>query len=147
MPPSGAAASAIQGKLFFALRSWRENKTNEGLLLQDVSVELPRHQFLAPESRGGLAPDAPGSSRRDRRRTRTRLEVLSPTTRVNDLGVKHDHYLDVGVRERWLADPAAKTLLRARRSPSDEELASVDTLTSALLPGFSLALARAFRAE
>jgi Uma2 family endonuclease len=75
------------------------------------------------------------------------VEVLSPATRVNDLGVKRDYYLDVGVCELWLADPAAKTLVRARRSSPDEELNSADTLTSALLPGFSLALAQVFRAE
>lgn len=75
------------------------------------------------------------------------VEVLSPATRMNDLGVKRDYSLDVAVCELWLADPAAKTLVRARLSSSDEELASADTLTSTLLPGFSLALVQVFRAE
>jgi Uma2 family endonuclease len=148
MPPSGAAASSVQGELFFALRSWQENEADEGLLLQDVFVELPGHQFLAPDIawwpaarrpaiRAGAIDVVPELV----------VEVLSPATRVNDLGVKRNCYLEVGVGELWFADPAAQTLLRARPSSSDEELTSADTLTSALLPGFALALAHVFRAE
>ena len=43
MPPSGAAASSVQGELFFALRSWQDAEGERGLLLQDVFVELPGH--------------------------------------------------------------------------------------------------------
>lgn len=148
MPPSGAAASAVQGELFFGLRSWQENEADEGLLLQDVFVELPGHQFLAPDIAWWSAARRP-AVRAGAIDVLPELvvEVLSPATRVNDLGVKRDYYLDVGIRELWLADPAAKTLVRARLSSTDEELASEDTLTSALLPGFSLALTRVFRAK
>ena len=69
-------------------------------------------------------------------------DVLAPATRMNDLGVKRDYYLDVGVRELSLADAAAKSLVRALLSSFDEERASADTLTSVLLPGFSLMLAQ-----
>jgi Uma2 family endonuclease len=72
--------------------------------------------------------------------------VLSPATRVNDLGVKREHYLAVGVRELWLADPAAKTLTRARPAAEDEHLGSADTLTTELVNGFSLALSLVFSA-
>lgn len=147
MPPSGAASSSVQGELFFALRSWQENGADEGLLLQDVFVELPGHQFLAPDIAWWSAPRRP-AIRAGAIDVVPELvvEVLSPATRVNDLGVKRNYYLEVGVRELWLADPAATTLLCARPSSSDEELTSADTLTSGLLPGFSLALAQAFRA-
>lgn len=147
MPPSGAAASAVQGELFFALRQWQETVADRGLLLQDVFLELPGHQYLAPDIawwpqarrpvvRAGALDVVPALV----------VEVLSPATRVNDLGIKRDYYLQVGVLELWLADPSAKTLTRARPSTPDEELSSGDTLASELLAGFSLALARIFAA-
>jgi Uma2 family endonuclease len=145
IPPSGAAASSAQGELFFALRSWQEAESDAGLLLQDVFVELPGHQFLAPdiawwsperrptvgEGAIGIVPDLV-------------VEVLSPATRSNDLGIKRTLYLEVGVQELWLADPSAKTLTRARPSAIDEELSSKDTLRTDLLPSFALALRRVF---
>lgn len=145
IPPSGAAASSVQGELFFALRSWQEVQKDRGLLLQDVFVELPGHQFLAPDiawwshSRRPVVREGPIDAVPD-----LVVEVLSPATRSNDLGVKRTYYLEVGVGELWLVDPAAKTLTRARPSAGDEELSSRDRLSSDLLTGFSLALSRVF---
>jgi Uma2 family endonuclease len=147
IPPIGAAASSVQGELFFALRSWQDVRSDPGLLLQDVFVELPGHQFLAPdvawwsatrrppvhEGAINVVPDVV-------------IEVLSPATRTNDLGIKRNHYLDVGVRELWLVDPSGKTLTRAWRSADDQNLSSADILASELLGGFSLPLSRVFGA-
>ncbi|MGO9794140.1 MAG: Uma2 family endonuclease [Solirubrobacteraceae bacterium] len=36
------------------------------------------------------------------------VEVLSPATRVNDLGAKRDVYLAAGASELWLADPSVR---------------------------------------
>jgi Uma2 family endonuclease len=38
------------------------------------------------------------------------MEVLSPTTRIVDLGAKRDRYERAGVREYWIADPEDETL-------------------------------------
>ena len=147
IPPSGAAASSVQGELFFALRGWQEVKKDGGLLLQDVFVQLPGHLFLAP--------DIAWWSRTRRPAVREGaidvvpdlvVEVLSPATRSNDLGVKRDHYLEVGVQELWLADPSAKTLTRARPSADDEELSASDKLSSGLLSGFAIVVSRLFSA-
>lgn len=145
IPPSGAAASSVQGELFFALRSWQDVQPDAGLLLQDVFVELPGHQFLAPDIAWWAA------SRRPRVREGAIdvvpdlvVEVLSPATRANDLGIKRDRYLQVGVRELWLVDPSDKTLVRARPSAGDEQLGSAATLASDVLNGFSLVLAKIF---
>ena len=67
-------------------------------------------------------------------------EVLSPATRTNDLGPKRNYYLDVGVRELWLVDPAERTLVRVRPATADDTLGAVDTLTSELLIDFALPL-------
>jgi Uma2 family endonuclease len=39
------------------------------------------------------------------------LEILSPSTRERDLKLKKERYLEAGVREYWILDPDAKTLL------------------------------------
>src|SRR5205085_123511 len=137
--------SSVQGELFYALRRWQEAENGGGLLLQDVFVALPGHQFLAPDIawwartrrpaiREGAIDVVPDLV----------IEVLSPATRSNDLGVKRGYYLDVGVRELWLADPSTKTLTRARPYTEDAQLSSADTLGSELLNGFSIALSRVF---
>lgn len=38
------------------------------------------------------------------------IEILSPSTRKNDLGVKKDIYEKYGVKEYWLVDPAGETV-------------------------------------
>jgi Uma2 family endonuclease len=145
LPPSGAAAASVQGELFFALRSWQKEAADRGLLLQDVFVELPGRQFLAPDIASWSAA---------RRPTIVLgaidvvpdliVEVLSPATRVNDLGVKRNHYLEVDVRELWLADPSAKTLTRTRPSGGDE-IHTEGTLETEHPPGFSVELRQIFR--
>ena len=38
------------------------------------------------------------------------VEVLSPSTRNIDLGIKSDRYLNCGVKEYWIIDPKDKTI-------------------------------------
>jgi Uma2 family endonuclease len=146
MPPSGAAASSVQGELFFALRSWQQPANDRGLLLQDVFVELPGRHFLAPDIAWWSTARRPAIELGAISVVpELVVEVLSPATQINDLGVKREHYLAVGVRELWLADPTAKTLTRARPTATDEEFSSEETLTTELLNGFSLALTPVFQ--
>jgi Uma2 family endonuclease len=146
MPPTGDRASSVQGELFFALRRWQEDFADPGLLLQDVFVAFPGDRFLAPDLAwwgsgrrpalsGGAVETVPDLV----------VEVLSPATRANDLGIKRELYLGSGVRELWLADPAARSLTRAQASRSDELFVEGDLLRSELLDGFVLDLTRAFR--
>jgi Uma2 family endonuclease len=73
------------------------------------------------------------------------VEVLSPATRANDLGIKREMYMRSGVRELWLADPDACTLTLVQPgADGDEVLLARDTLQSELLDGFALDLAHAF---
>jgi Uma2 family endonuclease len=148
MPPSGAVASSVQGELFFALRSWQQAEKDGGLLLQDVFVELPGHQFLAPDIAWWSVARRPSiDTGAISVVPELVVEVLSPATRINDLGVKREHYLTLGVRELWLADPATKTVTRARPATDDEELSADVMLTTQLLNGFSLELSRVFTAD
>ncbi len=148
-PPTGAAASSVQGTLFFALRSWQEQTADEGLLLQDVFVEFPGGQYLAPDIAWWSAKRRPPLSDGALDSVPDLVvEVLSPATRVNDLGVKRELYVDSGVREIWLVDPDARTVTRAQAGAGGEAvLGEGDLLRSELLVGFTLELARVFGAQ
>lgn len=80
------------------------------------------------------------------------VEVRSHSTWRFNLGAKKAGYERHGLRELWLADTAASTLLVFRRSSSRREpfditveLGRDDVLGSPLLAGFELALADLFR--
>lgn len=73
------------------------------------------------------------------------IEVLSSNRRY-DLEYKRDSYVDSGVPEYWVVDPAREMVWRMRGDQyaiRDES----DPLTSSLLPGFSMPLASLFGAD
>lgn len=145
IPPSGGHAASARGELFFALRGWQDRVSDSGLLLQDVFVALPGGHFLAPDIawwRGGRRPPLPDGALEvvpD-----LVVEVLSPATRVNDMGAKRELYLAAGVRELWLADPAAAVVTRIAADPPGEETFTSGDLVSGLLDGFAIDLERVF---
>ena len=81
------------------------------------------------------------------------VEVLSPGTRHRDETLKRQLYDRVGVREYWLVDADAETILVCRRADAGDLSRVVefqrnadDRLRSAWLPGFELSLRRLFGA-
>lgn len=79
------------------------------------------------------------------------VEVRSPSTWRYDLGTKKTTYERLGLAELWLVDTAADEVLVYRRSTPKAaefdvalELGAGDSLTTPLLPGFSLDLAGLF---
>jgi Uma2 family endonuclease len=80
------------------------------------------------------------------------VEVLSPGTKKRDLGVKKDLFDREGVREYWAVDPTVGCVTIYRRAqdgsfPRVESLPDdASTITTPLLPGFSLSLEKLFRA-
>lgn len=79
------------------------------------------------------------------------VEILSPSTRRRDLGIKRQLFDRGGVREYWLVDPKARELTVYRRLPDGgfpklAQLSAGDdaTLATPLLPGFTLSLAKLF---
>ncbi len=81
------------------------------------------------------------------------VEILSPSTKRFDQGVKHRLYERFGVSEYWIVDPE-KESVRVYRQEDDrlqlcEELlrqggASAPILSTPLLPGFAIALDKIF---
>ena len=76
------------------------------------------------------------------------VEILSPGTRRVDLGVKLRLYDRVGVREYWVVDSIGNHVEVHRRTEQGRleraALSDSDTLTTPLLPGFSLDLGTFF---
>jgi len=76
------------------------------------------------------------------------VEILSPSTANLDRTTKRDLYAEHGVREYWIADPAAQTvavmLLRDGRFEVVGSYGLEDTLTSPTLEGLTLELSRVF---
>ena len=78
------------------------------------------------------------------------IEVLSPSTRKRDAQIKRRLFERTGVREYWLVDPELDTVQVFR--PVEGKLVRVaeltaeddETLTSPLLPGWSLGLREFF---
>ncbi len=78
------------------------------------------------------------------------IEILSPSTRKVDEGVKRQLYERRGVHEYWLADPLFDTVRIFRRTGDALELVAErsaeadEVLTTPLLPGLEMPLARIF---
>ena len=79
------------------------------------------------------------------------IEVLSPGTRTRDHTIKRDLFERSGVREYWLVDPDGERVTVLRRAasggfnaPFELGPAQGDSLTTPLLPGFSLTRSELF---
>jgi Uma2 family endonuclease len=146
VPPLGELASSAQGDLYVALRRWQDDAGDSGLILQDVFVALPDGSRPAPDISWWSGERRPQVSRGAMQTVPDLVvEVLSPSTRANDEGVKRDLYMRTGVRELWLVDPEARTVTRVRPGASpDEVLGEGSTLTSDLLEGFTMEVPRIF---
>ncbi len=82
------------------------------------------------------------------------IEILSPSTRQRDEGIKRQLFDEKGVREYWIVDPkkAAVTIFRRTSDGTfprvaELEAASGATLTTPLLPGFTLSIEQLFSAR
>ena len=76
------------------------------------------------------------------------VEILSPSTGRLDRTTKRDLYARHGVKEYWISDPEARTVvvmsLRDGEYETVGEYGVEDTLTSPTLEGFSVGLDRVF---
>ncbi len=76
------------------------------------------------------------------------VEVLSPSTRDRDMGVKSHIYARFGVREYWIVDPKVDTLSIYHLTPEGYEISGPfrqgETVHSALFPDAPLNVADLF---
>jgi Uma2 family endonuclease len=72
------------------------------------------------------------------------IEILSPSTRKRDRGIKRELFDRAGVREYWLVDPERDVVSLFRRQADGRFIEAAkltesgDRLTTPLIPGFAL---------
>ena len=134
----------------FLLDSIRQSGRGELLLapidvvLSETDVVQPDLLFVAADRLERITePDVQGAPD-------LVVEVLSPSTRKTDEVIKRKRYQLFGVREYWVVDPELDTVKVYRLGstgfgPAEELSAeSGDTLTTPLLPGLAIPLAKVF---
>jgi len=137
----------ILGIIFVELSNYfRQNKIGEALVSENLYA-------LSPSTR--RAPDVAvilGDRRAELRDAKViaiipeiAVEILSPSETPARIHRKLNQYFEAGVKEVWLIDPEA-SLAEVWTGPSlpGKALSVGETLTSVLLPAFSLNLAELF---
>jgi Uma2 family endonuclease len=81
---------------------------------------------LQPDVAAVLAPSLPiDAPRGDLPLPALVVEILSPSTRRRDLGVKRAAYLRWGISEYWIVDPDRRQVNVVRRDREDERITSL----------------------
>jgi Uma2 family endonuclease len=129
MPEDGYRYEIIGGELFVSASPNKKHQWTSGRLYgtlfnhviendvgevyhAPVDVRLSPHDIVVPDlifitrDRRGIYGDQVVEGAPD-----LVVEILSPSTRTRDLGLKLALYARVGVREYWVADPDARTLV------------------------------------
>jgi len=142
----------IAGEIYFLLTTWLRANQGHGEAGTPVNVHLDDFNVFAPDV--WWVPEDEKPARDATRITgppALAVEVRSPSTWRYDVGVKKGTYERLGLLELWLVDTASDTVLVYRRSSAkaahfdvELELAVGESLTTPLLPGFSLDLAALF---
>lgn len=142
----------IAGEIFRLLTNWLIEHPGHGEAGLAVDVHLDDLNVYAPDVWWVPEDDKPErESKRMVGPPALAIEVRSPSTWRYDLGAKKRTYERLGLAELWLVDTAADVVLVYRRSSPkavdfdvELELTAADSLTTPLLPGFSLGLAALF---
>ncbi len=133
-------------QLAIQLGLWSRGADGNGEVLHELDQEIPNatgdvlKPDLAwwPEARCGPRDAAPAFSGPPA----LVVEVLSPSTRRRDEGVKRQGYEDLGVDELWLIDPDRRRARVYRRDGErlgpTAELSAGQPLSSPALPGFTV---------
>lgn len=112
------------------------------VILSDEDVFQPDIVFVSVKRKSAIVPEG------IRGTPDLCVEVLSPSSRDLDLKTKRRLYARYGLPELWIVDPDANTLqvFRLQEDPNNAAavLTSKDTLTTSLLPEFSMKLDKLF---
>jgi Uma2 family endonuclease len=142
-----------QDSVLFALQVWVRAAQGRGAAGSPADIGLDERNVFAPDVMWHAADRMPAlDSRPPYPMPDLAVEVRSPATWRFDLGAKKAEYERRGLRELWLVDTDARTVLVYRRSRPDTtrfdvalELSEGEHLSSPLLPGFDLAVEQVFR--
>jgi len=166
LPEDGKQYEVIDGELFMTpaprpkhqkivvrlteelSRFVRENRLGE-VFVAPIDVLLDRHTIVQPDvlfisiARLSIVGEDAIEGPPD-----LVVEVLSPSTFYKDLRKKMAAYSQFGVQEYWIVDPETQSIeVYARQDDklqSARKFSSGETIASALLPGFRLAVKDVF---
>ncbi|MGE4427819.1 MAG: Uma2 family endonuclease, partial [Solirubrobacteraceae bacterium] len=138
--------------LAIALRTWTTEQDGRGFVTLNIDTGIDDATVLAPDLQWYAAGrDLPGLDEPPWPLGDLVIEVRSPSTWHIDVGRKRAIYEHEAVRELWLVDPPARSVLVFRRSAEGTRTFDVtaetgggDALTTPLLPGFALVVAGLF---
>lgn len=132
------------------LRAWAQAERGRGVATIWIDVKLDQYNVYEPDVLWYAQDRAPSlTDRPPYPIPGLAVEVRSPSTWRKDVGRKKAVYEARGVGELWLVDFTAVLVYR-RSGPKQAtfdvelELAPEETLTSPLLPGFALPVARLY---
>lgn len=153
-PSPNMRHQGISGNLHFLIRAWLEVHPIGRLFYAPFDVVLTQFDVVEP--------DLLYMSNERAKEILTDLnvqgvpelviEITSPSTRKRDASLKRALYERTGVSEYWIVEPKGDKARVYRRegnrfaAPVDLTRDAGDVLTTALLPGLDLPLARIFRA-
>lgn len=139
------------GKILFQLELWASAGPERGMPLLPIDTLIDHWTVLAPDLQWYAAGRTlPGMTDPPWPLGDLVVEVRSPSTWHRDVGRKKQIYERDGVRELWLVDPPARTVLVFCRSAGSAtfdvtaEVGEDAMLTSPLLPGFAAPVAELF---
>lgn len=144
IPPPGGWHGYAHPQVVVAISDWQRATGDGGILLTDIRVPMGEDN-LVPDLAYWSAERRPVLGRGQVERVPDLVvEIASPSTQANDLGPKRRSYVQAGVREQWLIDPAARAALIVDGADRERELAEGHELTSAVLPGLAVPLRTLF---
>ena len=137
--------------LLFHLEAWTRAAPGRGVCAMPVDLRINDRNVFAPDLWWCCEDRIPDiDAARMPWLPDLAIEVLSPSTRRYDLGVKRERYEETGLPELWVVDPRREARTPARvlrrtepKCPTfdlDLRLSLDDELTSPQLNGFALGL-------
>lgn len=153
-PSPSLSHQELVGRLYLSLGGFVEDRPDRGrAILAPFDVVFSFHDVVEPDLVFVASDQREILTEKNIRGTPALvIEVLSPSTRKRDQGIKLRLYERTGVREYWLIDPVGRAVTVYRRGadgsfarPSDLTADAGETLDTPLLPKWSLSLARLFR--
>jgi len=144
-----------QGRIFLALGNWANEAPARGWAALPLDVQIDDRNVHVPDMawyRDGRMPDRADPAPYPV--PDLAVEVRSPLTWRFNIGRKKQNYERHGVGELWLIDTAADVVFVFRRSTPEAthfdvslDFSPGETLTSPMLPGFELPVARIFELD
>jgi Uma2 family endonuclease len=141
----------ISGRIYRPLSSWVEEHGLGEVFYASVDVVLSPHDVAVPDlfyiakERTGIITEKNIQGAPD-----LVVEIISPSTRRRDEGIKLQRYEAFGIEEYWMFYPERRTTRVYRREGGRLRLvaglsaAAGDVLTTPLLPGLEIPLTEIF---